>query len=290
MIYIADSGSTKCDHIILKEDGTELIRFETKGFNPQFCDAAFISVEMGNVTELKRLSTQVMKAYFFGSGCSTPELNQKVKDGLSPIFPNAIIQVDHDLMASAYASYSGKPAVTCILGTGSNAVYFDGNQITKGIAGTGYILGDEGSASYIGKKVLSSYLYKTMPEEFRDDFDKSYGLSRSEILKQVYEKPFANVFIASFATFASKHLESPFFHDLVYDGFESFLKTQVLYFDQAPQSPIHFIGSVAFHFNETLKEVVQDLKLNMGNVIQKPIDGLVQYFLEYHIDSHKSNA
>lgn len=129
-----------------------------------------------------------------------------------------------------------------------------------------------------------------MPEEFRDDFDKFYDLSRSEILKQVYEKPFANVFIASFSTFASKHLESPFFHDLVYRGFESFLKTQVLYFEQAHQSPIHFVGSVAFHFNEILKEVVQDLSLNMGNVIQKPIDGLVQYFLQYHINSHKSSA
>lgn len=288
MIYIAESGSTKCDAVFLEEDGTEVSRIKTIGFNPYFHSAEFIDAELQKVEEIQKWGKQVSKAFFYGAGCSSPELNQKVVLGLSRHFPNAEIQVDHDLMASAYATYTGEPAISCILGTGSNTVFFDGKEITKGISGLGYILGDEGSASYIGKKIIASYLYETMPLKFRENFDTTYKISRDEIRQRVYEQPHANVFIGSFSPFAYKHLSDPFFYNLVYEGFKSFVDTQVMYFDQAKTVPIHFVGSIAHHFHEVLEKAISDSNLRMGQVVRRPIDGLIQYYFSNILNSTPS--
>lgn len=278
MIYIAESGSTKCDAVFLKRDGSEVARIRTIGFNPYFHSSDFMQSELKNVPEIVELGPKVSRVFFFGAGCSTPSLNQKVVEGLTESFPNATIEVDHDLMACAYATYTGTPNISCILGTGSNTVYFDGKDITKGVSGLGYILGDEGSASYIGKKIIASYLYKLMPVDALSDFDKTFSLSADEIRERVYNKPNVNVFLGSFAPFAHKHIDIPFFYDLVYKGFESFIKTQVMYFPQAKEVPITFVGSIAYHFQSILEEVIQNLDLQMGQVVRRPLDGLVQYY------------
>lgn len=281
MIYIAESGSTKCDAVFLNEDGTEVCRIQTIGFNPYFHNSDFITKELQKVHEIKDLGAKVTRVFFFGAGCSSNELNQKVIDGLTPHFPNADISVDHDLMACAYATYTGEPEVSCILGTGSNTVFFDGQNITKGVSGLGYILGDEGSASYIGKKILASYLYETMPEEYIKDFDETYNISREQIRERIYERPNANVFIAGFAPFANKHVKDPFFEAMVYEGFSSFLNVQVKYFPQACNVPINFVGSIAYHFKPILEKAVADAGLKMGKVVRRPVDGLLQYYMAH---------
>ncbi len=279
MIYIAESGSTKCDAVFLENDGVEIARIRTIGFNPYFHSSEFIEAELKKVQEIVEYGPKVEQVYFFGAGCSSPSLNQKVAKGLKGSFPNANIEVDHDLMACAYATYTGESAISCILGTGSNAVYFDGESITKGISGLGYILGDEGSASYIGKKVLSAYLYKQLPEGINCDFEETFKITPDEIRQRVYNMPHVNVFLGSFAPFAHKHIELPFFYNLVYEGFESFIKTQVKYFPQATEVPIHFVGSIAHHFQNVLEDVIRNLELNMGQIVRRPLDGLVQYYL-----------
>ncbi len=279
MIYIAESGSTKCDAVFLENDGVEVARIRTIGFNPYFHSSEFIDTELKKVKEIAEYGAKVDHVYFFGAGCSSPSLNQKVAAGLTASFPNAKIEVDHDLMACAYATYTGEPAISCILGTGSNSVYFDGKSITKGISGLGYILGDEGSASYIGKKVLSAYLYKQLPQNMMCDFEETFKITPDEVRQRVYNMPHVNVFLGSFAPFAHKHINHEFFYKLVYEGFESFIKTQVMYFPEATQVPIHFVGSIAHHFEAVLKDVISNLKLKMGHVVRRPLDGLVQYYL-----------
>ncbi len=279
MIYIAESGSTKCDAVFLENDGVEVARIRTIGFNPYFHSSEFIDAELKKVKEIVEYGPKVEQVYFFGAGCSSPSLNQKVASGLKASFPNAKIEVDHDLMACAYATYTGEPAISCILGTGSNSVYFDGQSITKGISGLGYILGDEGSASYIGKKILSAYLYQQMPKDIMVDFEETFKITPDEIRQRVYNMPHVNVFLGSFAPFAHKHIKQQFFYELVYDGFKSFIKTQVMHFPQASKVPIHFVGSIAYHFENALQDVICDLKLNMGQIVRRPLDGLVQYYL-----------
>lgn len=279
MIFIAESGSTKCDAVFLNEDGSEVQKISTIGFNPYFHNTEFIKKELKKVPEIQKLGKLVTKVFFFGAGCSSPELNQKVVAGLKEGFPNAEIQVDHDLMASAYATYNGKPAISCILGTGSNTIYFDGKKITKGVSGLGYILGDEGSATYIGKKVLAAYLYRILPKHILMDFDATYNLSYEEIRERVYQRPNVNVFLGSFAPFAHKHIAHEFFYTSVYVGFDEFIRTQVLHFEHSREVSIHFVGSIAYHFDNVLQDVMANLNLKMGNILRKPLDGLVHYIL-----------
>src|SRR5690606_21186419 len=143
------------------------------GVNPYFHSSEFIRERLSNVSEIKRLGPEVLQVYFYSAGSSAPSLAETVRKGLEPHFPMARIHVEHDLKACAFATYTGQPAISCILGTGSNCVYFDGKAIREGLSGLGFILGDEGSASYIGKEVVRTFLYRTMPEKAREDFERS---------------------------------------------------------------------------------------------------------------------
>jgi N-acetylglucosamine kinase-like BadF-type ATPase len=160
-------------------------------------------------------------------------------------------------------------------------VYFDGNDISEKVPALAFILGDEGSASNIGKKLVASYLYKKMPEAARIDFYKTYGLDKDAIIDHVYTKPHANVFLASLAPFAKKHIEDPFFFNLVREGFLSFLEIHVQCFPESKNVPVHFVGSVAYHFREVLACAMDELKLKMGRMIQKPLDGLLGYHIQH---------
>lgn len=288
MIYIAESGSTKCDAVFLNDDGSEVKRIRTIGFNPYFHSSAFVSEEIQKVSEVQQLGKEVTKVFFFGAGCSSAGLKNKVAEGLKAGFPNAVIEVDHDLQASAYATYNGKPSITCILGTGSNCVYFDGKNIKRKGSGLGFILGDEGSASYIGKKILAGYFYGLMPKEAREDFDKTYNLSKEEIDERVYRSPGVNVFLGNFAPFAHKHIHLPFFYNLVYNGFKEFIATQVITFEESKHVPINFVGSIAHHFSNVLEDVIADFELEMGVIVRRPLDGLIQYLLRYVLKIEKA--
>lgn len=281
MIFIAESGSTKCDAVFLDNDGKEVCRFRTMGFNPYFHDSDFIEHRIGNVPEIKKYASQTTHVFFYGAGCSSPALNTIIQTGLQPIFSKAKIQVDHDLKACAFATYTGKPAISCILGTGSNSVYFDGENIREEVPALAFILGDEGSASYIGKKLIAGYFYKTMPLEFRDDFFKTYGLDKNAVVERVYTKPHANVFLASLAPFASKHIKHSFFRDLITEGFTDFLKTHVQCFPESKNVPVHFVGSIAHYFKPILSSSMKQLGLLEGNLIQKPLDGLINYHVNH---------
>jgi len=281
MIYLAESGSTKCDALFIDDAGQPIRQISTMGFNPYFHSAAFIEAELSQHPDIVPHRREVDQVYFYGAGCSTPALNAIVQQGLEAVFPHAEVHVDHDLVAAAYSTYNNEPAITCILGTGSNSVYFDGENIREEVPALAFILGDEGSASYLGKQVVSNYLYKRLPEAAQKDFWETYQLSKDDIIDRVYNKPNANVFLANFAPFVSKHIESPFFQELVHEGFRQFLEVHVQCYPEAAYTPLHFVGSIAYHFSDILMSEVAHAQLKMGNLVQKPLDGLVAYHQHY---------
>lgn len=283
MIYLAESGSTKCDAVFLTNEGEEVKRIRTIGFNPYFHDRQFVSKEIIKIPEIMELGAQVEQVYFYGAGCSSPELNIEISEGLKAGFPNAQISVDHDLRASAYATWDGLPQVTCILGTGSNCVYYDGQTLQAGRSGYGYILGDEGSASYIGKRVIRAYLYRLMDDDLIQEFEDQFGVDEAFIREKVYALNGANVFLGSFAPFAHKHLDKPFFYQTVFNGFREFIETQVLPFPNAKKIPISFVGSIAHHFEGVLNDVLDYFDLQKGRIIRRPVDGLIDYYKRYKI-------
>tara|TARA_R110002050_G_scaffold221441_1_gene357243 strand:- start:9030 stop:9899 length:870 start_codon:yes stop_codon:yes gene_type:complete len=281
MILIADSGSTKCDWVAIEKSGTEVLRTLTMGFNPYFHSQATISTAIKQNEQLAGLQNEVEAIYYYGAGCSSKDLNHIVEVALRVSFPKAEIHVDHDLLGAAYAAYQGEPNVTCILGTGSNSCFFDGKTLTESVPALGFILGDEGSGSYFGKKLIAAHLYGKLPKEVDEDFTRIYGLTMQEIVTNVYVKPHANVYLASFVRFISGYKTLPFFEEMLHNGMKEFLSTHVLCYPEAHDLKINFVGSVAFHFKEAIYSAAKELDLTIGEIIQRPANELVNYHKKY---------
>ncbi|MBA5629818.1 ATPase [Moheibacter lacus] len=281
MIAIADSGSTKTDWVILNNDLTEDFRTNTIGFNPYHIDAPAIEAEMMKNEELKVISDKITQVYFYGAGCSADFLKETVKNGFRNYFKHAELKVDHDLLAACYAVYRGTPAIVCILGTGSNACYFDGKEVKEATPSLAYILGDEGSGNHMGKKLLHAYFSKKMPKHLAKKFHETYHLTISVLNINVYQKPLANAYLASFSKFVHENKDEPFIQNLIYTSMADFFENQVLPNREARFSEINFIGSVAHYYEDIIRAVAANYHLEVGHIVRKPIDNLVDYHKKY---------
>jgi glucosamine kinase len=280
MILIADSGSTKCDWILV--DGDKKYDFSTMGFNPFFHSEETIVNAIKNNTQLYENSSKVELLFLYSAGCSSKNLKAKVERALQTSFPKAHVYVDHDLVAAAFATYSGTPGISCILGTGSNSCFFDGDIVKEQVPALGYILGDEGSGSYYGKKVLTQFLYKQLPEKLQNTLEEK-GINKDVIFENVYMKPNANVYLASMMKIISENKDLPFVKQMVVEGSIHFMQNHVCCFSNYQKYPVHFIGSIAYIFEEQIRQAAKTMDITIGNIIQKPIFGLVDYHLKYMI-------
>lgn len=278
MLLVADSGSTKCDWIIVKPTG-ERIETSTMGFNPFFHNSELIISELKKNDLLNLYADEISHIYFYGAGASSNVRNAIVETGLRSMFKKTTeIKVGHDVKAAVIATCQDNPGITCILGTGSNSCYFDGTIVHEVIPALGYILGDEGSGSYFGKKLLSKYLYKKLPMELADSLEKEYGVSKESILESVYNKPNANVYLASFMKFAHVNQSHPYFKELIYKGLSEFINIHVWCFENFREVPVHFVGSIAYYFKDCLEEVAKNHRFSIGNIIKRPVAPLADYY------------
>lgn len=278
MILIADCGSTKCDWAVLNQHGESKL-FETQGFNPYFHDEKNISGFISSNRDLIKNSKNIREIYFYGAGCSQEKLNLIVEKALKSIFTSASIIVRHDLYGAAFATWNQEPAITGILGTGSNSCFFDGKKITQANEGLGlgYILGDEGSGSYYGKILLRAHLQNTLPGIIHQFLEEHFNLSRDEIVQHVYRSSQANVYLASFTPVLIKFRNHPWTQNLIQEGMTAYLNSHVRCYENHLVVPLHMIGSIAFIFKKELRNVAKTYGISLGNVIQKPITGLIDY-------------
>lgn len=279
MIFIVESGSTKSDWILLEENST--VDYSTMGYNPCFHSTSEIINSLKSHKEILDVSHDISKVFFYGAGCSSKKMNQVVENALESIFKNAKVTVDHDLKACAYATYRGGNSISCILGTGSNSCFFNGEDFKDQIPALGYVLGDEGSGSYFGKKLLSSFLYNHLPKEIHQDFVNKYSLNSEKIIEAVYVNGNANVYLASFMPFIASHKENPYFKKMIKEGFKHFISIHVKCYDEYQNSEVHFVGSISSIFEEQLKEAAQEMHVKLGQIIRKPAKGLVEYHRNY---------
>ena len=283
MILIADSGSTKCDWQVVK-DKKPFLYTNTNGINPFFHDETTIEAFIRENDKLTGLANEVTHIFFYCAGGSNADLNIQVEHGLKRVFKNAEILVDHDLVGAAFATWNGHSAITCILGTGSNSIYFDGKKTHEEVPALAYILGDEGSGSYFGKKLLSDYLYGYLPKELDDMLRYELKLTKDEILENVYMKPYANVYLAGFMKLIHQFTYLDYISDMIAEGMNKFLRIHVMCFDNYDKVPVHFIGSVAYFFSEQLRKEAKKLDIKIGTIIKKPIEGLVDYHIKHHFE------
>ncbi len=277
MILIADGGSTKVDWIALDEQKQEFFRTRTKGLNPAIISKEVIKDRITHNFELARYKDKITEIHFYGAGCSTPKLTQKLKEELSVFFKNAIIKVQEDMIAAVFAASGGKESIVCILGTGSNSTYFDGLVAHENVPSLGYTLMDEASGNYFGKQLLIDYFYKKMPINIAKDFVANYNLDPDEIKRNLYIENSPNAYLGSFAEFMFKHKESEYIQHIIKEGFELFFNRQILSYNKPVNIPIYFIGSIAYYFKPFLEEVAQKHGLIIAGVLQRPINNLIKY-------------
>ncbi len=281
MIAIVDGGSTKCDWVILENSGKPHCKTTTLGFNPNIINPDFISAEIDKNQELYFLKNHIEKVFFYGSGCGTAANAKTVKTELVHTFPNAQVTVKEDMTAAAYAAYDGKPAMVCILGTGSNSCFFDGEKIRIDLPSLGFLIGDEGSGSALGKNLLRRFFMKKLPQDLEQDFIKTYHLTIEDAIKNMYHNPRANAYLGQFNHFIADRKKHPYFQNLVFDEMKNYLDYQVLPYPEAHEVEINFIGYIAYIYEDILRSAAAELNLKIGKVVQKPIESLVAYHTKY---------
>jgi len=273
MLLVADSGSTKCDWLFL--DGLERSSFETVGLNPLLMSLDEMSAVL-EASEMGAIAQQVRALFFYGTACSSPERQAFLKSILENYFPEAKVSVDHDMMAAARATCGQGAGIVCILGTGSNAAFYDGEQLYPARASLGYLLGDQGSGMHIGKTLLHDYFYGRMPKETALLFEERYDLKREKVLQHLYKEARPNAYLASFAKFVTAN-EQEYTVDLVKSCLCEFVETHILAIPDYKSLPVHFVGSIAYNFDYLLAELSPEYGFKMGMPIQKPIFNLGEY-------------
>ena len=274
-VLIADSGSTKTQWCLLTGNKKKMI--STQGISPYFLNDETLGKILSDELLPQTGKIEIDEIFYYGTGCSNLVNISLVKRGLKKIYPSAAIKVDHDLLGAAKALCGDEKGIACILGTGSNSCYYNGKKIVKNSPGLGFILGDEGSGTYLGKKVLQYYLYNTFDAELMDKFKNKYPQTNSEILDNVYKTALPNRYLAGFVTFLIENRGHFMIENIIEDSINDFFFNHVYKYRESWTMPINFVGSVAYGFKDILAEMCKDYELKLGKVIKSPMDGLIKY-------------
>lgn len=285
MKLIADSGSTKTDWVLL--DGDRQERYKTIGYNPYFVNSENIYQSLAESLVPQLDPVQIKEVHFYGAGCSTPENVAIVKKALTRCFINSNVSVGHDMLAAARALLGDKRGFAAILGTGSNTCIYNGREVEKNIDSLGYLLGDEGSGSYIGKKVVRDFMRGYLPPELDKKFREQFKLNNEEIFSTLYNKPLPNRFLAGFCMFADENKEHPHIRAIVEESFTDFFRNLVGHYPGYQSYTFNCIGSVGYAFRDILGKVADAFGMKTGRILHSPIDDLVSYHLNYSMKESK---
>ena len=280
---VADSGSTKTDWQLLDTAGQPLPLIRTDGFNPYYENTEVIVATLLNqlvprLTETLPPVASVSAVFFYGSGCVNVDSNARISVALRTVLPRLQrIEIASDMLGAARAVSPQQPGIVCILGTGSNACFFDGNDIRRTMASLGFWLGDEGSGGYLGKTLVRMAFQEQLPDDLARAFQAKYALDRPALLDNAYRKPFPNRYFAGFTPFLTEYATHPVVQQLTTDAFRLFLETYLVRWPETRQFPVHFVGSIGHYFEPSLRRAVADAGLMMGHILKSPIERLAAF-------------
>lgn len=274
MILIAESGSTKTEWCLVDEKGI-VEHYLTDGINPFFQTRKEISHIIRLHLPSPFLKTKLDSIFFYGAGCSSDEKKNIVKASLESHFRTPA-KIESDLLGAARSLLQNEAGIACILGTGSNSCFYDGEKIIRNVKSLGYILGDEGSGASLGKAFLSDCLKGLAPETIVRPFYEKYKINADDILDYVYTKPFPNRLLSVLSFFLAEHLEHPYVLNLVYKNLRSFFERNIQQYDYN-KYPVRFVGTVAYKYSDLIQQIAEELKINIDTIIENPINGLIQY-------------
>jgi len=277
MILIADSGSTKTEWREVK-DGRAGRSYISTGINPFFVTGEEIIRLFGKeLPELK--DAGVKRIFFYGTGVSNASKAEIVRGALASFFGTEELFIGSDLLGAARSLCQDEPGIACIIGTGSNSCYYNGREIVANVSPLGYILGDEGGGAVIGRKLVAGILKKQLPGIVIENFFKAYPYTPAEILDNVYNMPFPNRFLGQFTRFISDNIHVPELQAMITSSFDEFIVRNVLSYPEARKYPVHFTGSIAYHFRSFLEELRLKHRLQPGIFTLTPMENLVKYHI-----------
>ena len=280
MKLLVDSGSTKADWISIDENGKVLFTTQTLGLNPEVLNKEEIISRVNDRFDISLNKDNVTHLFFYGAGCGTDRMKDFLHGVFQEYFPNAAIVVHEDTYAAVYATTpKNEKAIVCILGTGSNCSYFDGQILHQKVQSLGYIAMDDCSGNQFGRQLIRDYYFSKMPVNLAAEFAKTYDLDADVIKHNLYKEPNPNAYMATFAKFLILHKAEEYCQKLVRKDMQIFVDNYITQYENCKEVPINFIGSIAFYLKEELKEVLESNGLTIGNVLRRPIDGLIEFHL-----------
>lgn len=280
MKLLVDSGSTKADWIAINEAGKVLFTTQTLGLNPEVLNKEEILQRLNDKFDISHNKSKATHLFFYGAGCGTDRMKKFLTEVFQNYFPNATITVHEDTYAAVYATTpKNKKAIVCILGTGSNCSYFDGTVLHQKVQSLGYIAMDDCSGNRFGRHLLRGYYFNKMPADLAKEFETTYNIQPDPVKNNLYKEPNPNAYLATFAKFLIKHKDTDFCKKYIEEEMESFIENYIKQFDNYKAVPVHFIGSIAFYLKEELEIILNKHQIQLGNVLRRPIDGLIEYHI-----------
>ncbi|AWH85519.1 N-acetylglucosamine kinase [Flavobacterium album] len=279
MKLLVDSGATKADWIALDENGNRLFTTQTLGLSPEVINKEEALERLEARFDIYNNRNDVTSLYFYGAGCGTDRMKNFMTEIFEEFFPHAeVVSVKEDTYAAAYATNpTNEKAIICILGTGSNCSYFDGEKLHQKVQSLGYIAMDDCSGNRFGRDLVRAYYFNKMPAHLAKKFEEEYDLDADTIKHNLYKEPNPNAYLATFAKFLIQNREEPFMKALIIDAMQVFVDNYITQYENAHEVPVHFVGSIAFYLKAELAEVLGKNNLKLGNVLRRPIDGLIEY-------------
>ncbi len=277
MILIADSGSTKTAWCLIS--GNQRVKdITTKGINPFYQTEEEIEAELKN-TLCQEIGgeNKINSVYFYGAGCADSQINNKLAKTLQQVLKSDKAEVSSDMLGAARGIFKHQKGIACIMGTGSNSAYYDGNEIVKSIPAGGFIIGDEGSGAVLGKTLIADYIKNQMPENILAEFKKFYNGTYLDVVNHVYKQPFPNRWLANFTKFMYEKREDDYIHNMIVNSFTLFFNRNIKQFDSWKNTEVGFVGSIAYYFEKELKEAAQKCEITVSEIYQNPIEGLIEY-------------
>ena len=278
MILIVNSGATKADWTALNSKGEKVFFTQTLGLNPEVLTEEILVERITTNYQLFENRNSVSEIYFYGAGCGTERIRYFVERSLATIFKNAKIDVKEDTYAAVFATTNpSEKAIVCILGTGSNCSFWNGKELYQAVDSLGYILMDESSGNFYGKRLIIDYYFKKMPADLVQKFESQYELGSDVVKNHLYKMPNPNSYLATFAKFIVENKNHEYCRAIVKKGMQLFVDHWISQYEERYEVPINFVGSIAFFLQDILEEVLAENKLKLGTVLRKPIDGLVAF-------------
>jgi N-acetylglucosamine kinase-like BadF-type ATPase len=280
MKLLVDGGSTKADWIAIDENGKVLFTTQTLGLNPEVLDKEEVIARLEDKFDISHNRTKAKNLFFYGAGCGTDRMKNFLAEVFQEYFTNSTVAVYEDTYAAVYATTpKDEEAIVCILGTGSNCSYFDGKILHQKVQSLGYIAMDDGSGNRFGRHLIRGYYFNKMPKELAVEFEEEYNLDPDYIKANLYKEANPNAYLATFAKFIIKHKEKEFCKKIIYKELTKFVKNYILQYENCKTVPVHFVGSIAFYLKDELTEILSKYDIKIGNVLRRPIDGLIAYHI-----------